>query len=305
MSDIQTVVDSTKVSVITANTLTWLKSIKEKGQITMSDNYIAENALQNALFAMSKMKIGDKPALEVANKDSIFDSLRRMLFEGLNPGKHQCAFIPRGNEITYMREYQGDMALAKRYSSKEIESIHWNTVYEGDNFIIKTNTDGSQTLGLHESPADNRDNEIKGAYCIVTYVNGKSQLEYMTMKMIFTAWKYHQKKTYGKNFDPKSLNDTQTDFKSEMCMKTVIKRAMKSIINSSDDGKILNVSKDDDIQDAEYEDEKPVKKISIIGSAIKSAKSEKQNVETEVLVTDSEPIKQPSEEPVPDWGNVD
>jgi len=178
------------------------------------------------------------------------------------------------------------MALARRYSGKEIESIHWNTVYEGDNFIIKTNTDGCQTLGLHESPADNRDNEIKGAYCIVTYVSGKSQLEYMTWKMILAAWKFHQKKTYGKNFDPVALNDTQIDFKAEMCMKTVIKRAMKSIINSSDDGKILNISKSDEYQDAEILESKPTKKIEI---KVTSKPEEKSPEPTDAVISTDEP----------------
>lgn len=288
MDKVQTVVDSSKISVITKSTLVWLEGMKNDGQITIADNYSAENALQNALFALSKIKIGDKLALEVASKDSIFDSLRRMLFEGLNPGKHQCAFIPRGNEITYMREYQGDMALAKRYSSKEIDCIHWNTVYEGDNFIIKTNTDGSQSLGLHESPAENRDNEIKGAYCIVTYVSGKSQLEYMTWKMIMTAWKFHQKKTYGKNFDAGALNDTQIDFKSEMCMKTVIKRAMKSIINSSDDGKILNIEKNEPYQDAEIVESKTSKKIEI-KKEIQVNNTEKENTITDAVIEPETP----------------
>lgn len=218
-------------------------SLAEKiriGAINVPSDYSLVNALQSSLFILKDMKTGKddgyKPIIDHCTKDSIADSLFRMVSEGLNPAKKQCSFIPRGKKLCYQREYQGDKALAKRYSN--VKAINHGVIYEGDKFVTERDKMGNEILIKHDQPIENLDNPIKAAYCIIVEEDGTPVMEKMTRKMIQRAWDYPKMKTF-KGYKEGTMNDTQTNFEDQMCIKTVVKRACKPYINSSTDENIM------------------------------------------------------------------
>ncbi len=212
------------------------------GAIHIPPNYSLANALQTAWFKIQSTKAGKYPnqktAQEICTMDSIQVALYKMCVDGLNCDKHQCCFIIRGTELTYEKEYQGHIALAKRYS--EVQSVNPAVIYKGDKFITKRESDGTEVLVSHEQPIENLDNEITGAYCVIVDKNGQEILTKMTRKMITSAWDFGKKKTF-KSYEDGTMNDTQTAFEDQMCIKTVVKRACKPFINSSSDESIVPI----------------------------------------------------------------
>lgn len=196
-------------------------------QLTLPPNYSVENALQSAWFIISDMKLGKnqnyKPVLESVSQESVAFALFKMCTDGLNPAKNQCAFIARGNQLTYERQYAGSEALAKRFSG--VQSIKANVIHKGDVFVVNVMPDGRKTLGKHETTLENQDHDIIGAYCVIIDRDGLENMTVMTMKQIHTSW----------DQSPSQGQEVHKKFPEEMCKKTVIKKACKPYINSSDD----------------------------------------------------------------------
>jgi recombination protein RecT len=198
------------------------------GEIQMPPQYSPENAIKGAWIVLQDQKTRDKkPVLEVCTNASIASALFKMCMEGLSALKGQGYFIPYGTELTWMRDYNGSRALAKRVGN--VESVPANVVFEGDDFEIGVDPKtGYQFLVKHKPNPDGRDmSKIKGSYAIVNYKDGRQNLEYMTFEEIKTAWE--QGATKGNS-------PAHKNFPQEMCKKTVIQRACKEPINSSDDG---------------------------------------------------------------------
>jgi recombination protein RecT len=73
--------------------------------------------------------------------------------------------------------------------------------------------------------------KIKGAYCIVTFNDDTTDAEIMTMEQIRKAWKQGA---------AKGDSVAHNNFTDEMCKKTVIQRALKLRIGSSDDSALYD-----------------------------------------------------------------
>jgi len=73
--------------------------------------------------------------------------------------------------------------------------------------------------------------KIKGAYAVVKLEDGSKYTEVMNIHQIKKAWK--------KGYAYKEGSGVHTDFADQMAKKTVINRACKNIINSSDDANLL------------------------------------------------------------------
>ena len=206
--------------------------------ISLPADYSAENALKMAFLQLSEMTVdkgGQKtPVLQYCTQPSIANALLKMVTQGLNPMKRQCSFIPYNNELTCVREYQGSIALAKRYGLKYVT---WNAIYEGDDFsyAIDSKT-GRKEIIAHKQNFESIDiSKIRGAYCITEMEDGTRNLEIMNMSQIRNSW--NQGAMKGNSGAHKNFTD-------QMCFKTVINRACKGIINSSDDSNLY--SEDDD-----------------------------------------------------------
>lgn len=152
-----------------------------------------------------------------------------MAVQALNPMKKQCYFVAFGNKLTLMRSYQGTMAVAKRVGATDIRA---EVIYEGDTFRYHIEN-GYKVIDEHTQDFKNIDNDkIVGAYAIVDCQGSTPYVEIMNISQIKKAW------AKGKA-DLSKANDVHNEFADQMAKKTVINRACKNFINSSDDGYLM------------------------------------------------------------------
>lgn len=222
-----------------------VKSLEEIGGLMLPKDYSAGNALRAAWFDI--MEVTDKAGVSViksCTRESICSAMLKMVTQGLNPAKKQCSFIPYGDKLTMQREYPGTIALARRYGKlKDISPV---IIYEGDIFEYSIdNVTGRKKIIKHEQKLENIDeSKIKGCYAIITFEDETTDMEVMTMAQIRKSWEQGQTKGKG----PAHLN-----FPGEMAKKTVIGRACKILISSSDDSVLYESESDNRIIRAKAE----------------------------------------------------
>lgn len=217
---------------ITDQVLNRVRVMEEKKEIAFPPTYSYENALKSAWLILQDVQDRNKqPALSVCTQQSIANSLLNMVVQGLSPVKKQCYFIVYGKTLTLQKSYFGAVAAAKRLSG--VKDVIANVIYEGDEFNYEFDFEtGHKKITKHEQSFENIDiTKIKGAYAIViTDDDEPNYLEIMNMKQIEQAWA--QRKGDSKS-------DTHVKFTDQMAMKTVISRAVKHFVNTSDDSDIL------------------------------------------------------------------
>lgn len=227
---------NTQVSILEKNiadsTLARVQQMQENNELQLPKDYSAANALKSAWLIMA-----DKPELLQCDKASIAYALLNMVTQGLNPAKRQCSFIKYGNKLVMQREYQGSIALAKRYGLK---SVIANAIFKGEDFAYEVDGEtGKKKISKHVSSFDSLGTEVIGAYAIITMTDGSKNVEVMNMKQIQAAW------AMGAT---RGTSPAHKNFPDQMACKTVIGRALKSIINSSDDASLFE---DDPITETE------------------------------------------------------
>lgn len=197
----------------------------EKTGLNFPANYNPQNALKSAFFKLQEVKDSSKrPALEVCSKESIANTLLDMVVQGLSPAKNQCYFIVYGQSLQLSRSYFGTQAVLKRLNG--VKDIWSNVIYEEDEFVMAVDK-GREVLVEHKTKFENRDGAIKGVYCIIEKEDGIQELTVMTRKEVEQSWS--QAKT----------KNVHNKFPQEMAKRTVINRAAKNIINTSDDSDLL------------------------------------------------------------------
>lgn len=210
---------------------------KKKFGLAFPENYSVSNALNSAYLMLQDMTVKrkegtewvDKKVLDVCTKQSIASSLIDMTVQALNPMKRQCYFVVFGNKLTLMRSYQGTMAVARRVGATDIRA---EVIYEGDTFKYHIEN-GYKVIDEHIQDFKNIDNEkIAGAYAIVDHPDFTPYVEIMNIEQIKKAW------AKGKA-DLSKSNDVHNEFADQMAKKTVINRACKNFINSSDDAYLM------------------------------------------------------------------
>lgn len=201
---------------------------KEQYGLTFPPNYSVSNALNSAYLILQETLDSQKqPVLKSCSKQSIAAALIDMTVQGLNPVKKQCYFVAMGGKLRLMRSYQGTMAVAKRCGVKKITA---EVIYEGDEFEYHIEN-GVKYIDKHIQDFMNIDTEkIKGAYAVLTLEDGSTYTEIMNIKQIKKAW--------SKGYGYKDGQGVHGDFADQMAKKTVINRACKNIINSSDDANL-------------------------------------------------------------------
>jgi len=237
-----------KIENVADQVLAKVSQMTGSGTLKLPPDYSPENSLKGAFTMLQEMQVGGKPVLEVCTKDSVAMALYKMIVRGLNPLKNQCYLIPYGNKLTLTPSYFGNLATAKRVGLKEIAA---NVIYKKDKFTFKINPDtGNKELVDHDTKIENIDlNEISGAYCIYTLADGTKSMEIMNMKQIQTAWLQGS---------ARGASPAHKNFGDQMCLRTVINRACKTIINSSDDSYLF---------DDKDENQKPEERTEITDNA--------------------------------------
>ena len=207
---------------ITDNIARKLDELKKDGGLAIPANYNPANALKSAFFEMTNSASGN--LLEKCSRESIANSLLNMAIQGLSPAKKQCYFVPYGQNLSMQRSYFGTQKVVK--SLTNVEDIWATIIYEGDEFEIEIEG-GRERIAKHTTSFLNRDNDIIGAYCIIKKSDGEEVLTVMTRKEIEASWSQSKNKS------------VQNKFPQEMAKRTVINRAAKAFINTSDDSDAL------------------------------------------------------------------
>lgn len=253
-----------------------LTTLQNEG-LVLPNNYNASNALKSAFFKLQETKDkSGKPALEVCSKDSIANALLDMTVQGLSPAKTQCYFVVYGNQLQLLRSYFGTQAVLKRLS--EVKDIWANVIYKGDDFVYE-NYRGRERLVSHKSALENRDNEILGAYAVILTADDEEILTVMSRKEIETSW--------GQS---KTSQSVHKKFPQEMAKRTVINRAAKAFVNTSDDSDLL-IEAINNSTENEYEP-----KVKDMGEIEEVQKEIKENANQELI--DVAPVEQPKKEVV-------
>lgn len=227
-----------KFENISEQVLSRIEQFQKDGSMILPKNYSVENHMKSAWLALQEVE--DKEhhkALQICTKESIANSLLDMVLQGLSVSKNQGYFIVYGNKLVFKRSYFGTIALAKRAGGMVSEPVA-NVIYEGDDFLYEIDPKTAKVaIVKHSQKLENIDNsKIKGAYALVTLADGTTQVTIMSMQQIRAAW--GQGATKGNS-------PAHKNFAEEMAKKTVIGRACKAIINSSDDAWLYDGKEDD------------------------------------------------------------
>ncbi len=225
-------------------TLERVTELRSQGAIDIPENYSPGNALKSAwLILQETLNKEKRPVLESCTKESIANALLYMVVSGLNPSKKQCYFIAYGKQLSCDKSYFGDMSETRRvHGDIPDDGFAYGVVYQGDDFsyeIIR----GKYRVVKHVQKLENRDkNKIKASYCEVYDGNGTLiSSVMMTFDEIKQSWKQSKMHPVSDKGQIKP-DSTHAKFTEAMCLRTVIRKACKPIINSSND-KNLNLLK--------------------------------------------------------------
>ena len=233
----------TNAKQITSAVAERLDMLKDEG-LALPANYNAQNALKAAYLRLQTVKDRQgNPALTVCTEPSIANALLDMAIQGLSPAKNQCYFIVYGNELQMQRSYFGTIAALKRLDS--VEDIDAQVVHRGDKFEIGADEFCRTIVTKFEPSFTNLDKEIIGAFAFIKLANGRVDFTVMTKAQIDTSWAQSRNRQ----------NNVQKKFSDEMAKRTVLNRAAKMFINTSDDSDLLTGSINA-ATEAEYEEQR-------------------------------------------------
>ena len=193
-----------------------------KGQLEFPKNYNYVSAVKYAALVISQTK-----SLCDCTKSSIAQALSDMALQGLDVSRKHGYFIKFGNELKFFRSYFGDVAAIMQ--SGFVKDIKALVVYEGDTFETGIVNDEEVVL-CHQTSFANKNNPIIGAYAVAILTGGIKRYCIMTKKEIDKSW---AKSTNAEK------NTTQRDFPQEMAKRTVIRRLVKMLFNSSNTKRLI------------------------------------------------------------------
>ncbi|MSE08129.1 recombinase RecT [Lactobacillus salivarius] len=267
-----------------------IKTLEDEG-LALPEQYSAKNALSSAFFTLQKVY-----GIEKATQESIANALLDMVTQGLSPAKTQCYFIVYGNELQMQRSYFGTVAALKRLSN--VDKVKAEVIHEGDVFEIGSNEDMEMIVTKFEPKFENMNKPIIGAFAMIKLEDGSINYTVMTKEEIDKSWQQSRNKN----------NKVQQNFGQEMAKRTVLNRAAKMFINTSDDSDLLTGAINNTTEN-EFEREEP-KEIQaqekqaneLINKALNKPEEtnkqesveepkEKPDANDEVVVEDAEPAE--------------
>lgn len=266
---------------------TRIGQLQDEG-LALPKDYNPQNALKAAWLKLQQTKDrSGRPALQVCHPASIANALLDMVTQGLSPAKTQCYFIVYGNELQLQRSYFGTIAAVKRLSS--VKDIDAQVVHQGDEFAIGADELGRIKVTKFVPKFENLDKPIKGAFAFIELADGRVDYTVMTQKQIQTSWGQSRQ------------HNVQQKFGDEMAKRTVINRAAKMYINTSDDsdlltGSINSVTANEYEDDSERKDVTPETPKSTADKLVEGFKQEQEQNHEEEKETAEEPQEQPEQE---------
>lgn len=226
---------------ISAQVLSKIDAFQKSGELTLPKDYNAENALKSAYIILSDPK---NNILSKCDKSSVAEALLKMVVYGVSPIKKHCYFIPYGDKLECSISYAGNIAIAKRYG--KLKSIKANAIFKGDAFEFEVDSvTGRRKVIKHTQTLESiGTNEIVGAYAVYELLDGTVDVEVMNINQIRMAW--------GQG-GSKGGSPAHKNFADQMAAKTVINRACKLLISSSDDSVLYDPLEDEKVIDVAAE----------------------------------------------------
>ena len=223
--------------LILTGTETKIQELKGNKNFHFPANYSPENALKSAWLMIQNVEDKNKKkALDVCTQESIQTAMFDMVIQGLSPSKKQCYFMIYGNQLALHRSYFGTMAVTKR--CKEVRTIDAQVVYQGDEFEFSY-INAVLTVTKHVPNLDNINKaKIRATYCVIVDDKNIPRATIMTYQQLLSAWS--QSRSYP--FDEKGQlkpSSVHAKFPEEMAKRTVISRACKFPLNTSDDSDLF------------------------------------------------------------------
>jgi recombination protein RecT len=236
------------VDIVGAKVNQWIT----QGQIALPSDYSVENAMRFAYLALQDVKDKDgRAALEVCSKDSIVNALLTMAVQGLSVGKIQGYFLVYAGKLAFQRSYFGTMAVTKMVQPK-IDDFNFAVVYQGDKFKYGIKL-GKKAVTEHEQDIGNVDKtKIVAAYAIALDQAGEMwKTEIMTLEEIHQSWKQSKQNPFDEKGNVK-VGTVHQKFTADMCLRTVINKLCKPIINTSTDKALLldMIKRSEELSDA-------------------------------------------------------
>ena len=275
-------ISKTASQQLVANSVTKdFQDLVEAQGFKVPDGYHVANALQEAVATLPTVK-----GITSVSADSIKKTLFDMVVQGLSPAKTQVYFIAYGNQLQMQRSYFGTQQVLKRL--KDIKDIQAYVVRKDEEFDVDYDENGGLIVKAHHTDFMKLDNEIVGAYAVITKADGEKQYEVMTKKQIDTSWGQARSTNVHKKFP------------EEMAKRTVINRAAKNIINTSgDDDNLIAAINSTTANENNYDDEPkdvtPAPKQNALSRMAKVAAKEPEKSEPEPVEEVSEPEVKPAE----------
>lgn len=221
--------ESNKQNAIVTKVAQKVQTMVENNQINIPDNYSVVNAVQAAYFKLTEVDFKKKTALiDTATTESVAFALQDMAIQALSVAKNQGYFIVYGDKMQFVRSYHGTQAVLKRLTG--VKDVWANVVWKGETLEVEYNERGQLAFKAHTvdwKAATGKKEDIEGAYCIIEREDGVQFLTVMTDAEIKTSW------------SQSSMTSVQDKYPQEMAKRTVINRAAKAFINTSDDSDLF------------------------------------------------------------------
>jgi len=276
MSTTNTAAVSAVKNDISVQVLAKIDGFQSSGELRLPKDYNVENALKSAYIILSDPK---NNILAKCDKSSISEALLKMVVYGVSPIKKQCYFIPYGEKLECSISYAGNIAIAKRYGN--LKAIKGNAVFEGDTFEFEVDqTTGRRKITKHIQTLESvGSNKIKGAYAVFELNDGSVDVEVMSISQIQMAW--------GQG-GSKGNSPAHKNFADQMAIKTVLNRACKLLISSSDDSVLYDPLNEDDAIDVTGE--------NVQQEIKKSANKEKLDFDKSPDIEEAEVVEEQQED---------
>ena len=208
---------------ISSQVLAKIDAFQAAGELRLPKDYSVENSLKSAYIILSDPK---NNILAKCDKSSVAEALLKMVIYGVSPLKKQCYFIPYGEKVECSISYAGNIAIAKRFGN--LKSIKANAIFDGDTFEFEVDSStGRRKVLKHSQSLESVGNPVlKGAYAVYELNDGTIDVEVMNIKQIQSSWNQG---------GSKGNSPAHKNFPDQMAIKTVLNRACKLLISSSDD----------------------------------------------------------------------
>ena len=207
--------------MICSNVISKITEMTKLGQVVLPENYNANNELNLAM-----RDIISSGYLTSAKPESIEGALIEYAIQGLSVAQKQAYFVKFGEQVTMMRSYFGDIAVAKR--TNLIKDVVANVIYDGDEIEVDYNENQELIVIKHKTRFGNQDNDILGAYAYSKNLDGSRTYCVMTKSEIDKNWALSK----GANRNTGEVK-FQQNFPQEASKRTVIRRLIKNIFNTS------------------------------------------------------------------------